>query len=178
MNSHESITTGLDLAEGVEIDALAVVSPSVRGTSIRIGAFTKVHSFAVIKAVGGSGDIIIGEHCQINPQCVLYSGSGITLGNYVLLAPGVMLMPANHAYQRLDIPIAKQGFLPSRGGIIIEDDVWIGAQSVVLDGVTVGRGAIIGAGSVVNRSIPSNEIWAGAPAVFLRRRDGGPRSNS
>src|SRR4051812_33518340 len=111
----------LELGEGAEIDPLAVVTPSVRGTVIRIGAFTKIHPFAVIKAVGGTGNILIGERCQINPQCVLYSGSGITLGNHVLLAPGVMLVPANHAYNRIDIPIAEQGFLPSKGGIIIED---------------------------------------------------------
>lgn len=161
---------GLELGEGVEIDPLAVVTPSVRGTWIRIGAFTKVHPFAVIKAVGGTGDVVIGEHCQINPQCVLYSGSGIHLGNHVLLAPGVMLVPANHAYHRLDVPISQQGFLPSKGGITIGDDVWIGAQCVVLDGVSIGRGAIIGAGSVVTRSVPAWEIWAGTPARRISSR--------
>lgn len=161
---------GLQLGEGVEIDPLAVISPSVRGTLIRIGAFTKVHAFAIIKAVGGTGDVVIGEHCQINPQCVLYSGSGITLGNHVLLAPSVMLVPANHAYHRLDVPIARQGFLPSKGGIVIGDDVWIGAQTVVLDGVTIGHGAIIGAGSVVNKPVPAWEIWAGSPARRISSR--------
>jgi virginiamycin A acetyltransferase len=161
---------GLELGEGVTIDPLAVISPSVRGTWIRIGANTTVHPFATIKAVGGTGDIIIGQHCQINPQCVLYSGAGITLGDYVLLAPGVMLVPANHAFARVDIPIARQGFMPSKGGIVIADDVWIGAGSVVVDGVTIGKGAIIGAGSVVTKSVPAWEIWAGSPARRIATR--------
>ena len=113
----------------------------------------------------------MGEHCYINPGCVLYSGNGITLGNYVLLAPGVILVPANHAFARRDIMIRHQGFQPSKGGITLEDDVWIGANSVVLDGATVGRGAIVAAGSVVRGVIPPYEIWGGVPAVKLRDRD-------
>ena len=54
--------------------------------------------------------------------------------------------------------------------IVIEDDVWIGTQSIILKGVTIGKGSIVGAGSLVNRSIPGNEIWAGSPAKFIRHR--------
>lgn len=154
----------LQLGEGVFIDPSSCIQPSTRGSVIRIGAHSQIYNFVTIKAVGGSGDIVMGEHCYINPTCVIYSGNGVTMGDYVLLAAGVMLMPTNHEFSRRDIPIRHQGFAPSRDGIIIENDVWIGANSVVLDGARIGKGAIIGAGSVVRGTIPAYEIWAGVPA--------------
>ncbi len=137
---------------------------------IKIGAHSQIYDFVSICAVGGDGDLVIGEHCFINPQCVIYTGNGITMGNYVLLAPGVMIMPTNHAFGRRDISIRQQGFQLSKGGIIIEDDVWVGANSVVLDGAHIGKGAIIAAGSVVIGNVPSYEIWGGSPARKLKER--------
>lgn len=159
----------------IEPDALAIapdawvspdarIYPSVRGTRIVIGAGSKIFEFAVIRAVGGAGDVIIGERCMINPHCVLFSGNGIVLGDDVLLAPGVQVVPANHAFARRDLAISQQGFLPSKGGVVIADDVWVGANAVLLDGVRIGCGAIIGAGSMVRGEIPDYEIWAGLPA--------------
>jgi virginiamycin A acetyltransferase len=163
-------TPGLEIGENVVISPDARIHASVRGTRIVIGDYSEIYDFVSIRSVGGCGDIIIGEHCYLNPGCVLYSGNGIALGNYVLLAPGVMLLPTNHAYARRDIPIRHQGFLPSKGGITIEDDVWIGANSVVLDGAHIGRGAVIAAGSVVRGEIPPFEIWGGVPAAKLGER--------
>jgi len=164
------------LIENLTIDPNAWVSddarifPSVRGTRILIGAGSKIFEFAVIRAVGGTGDVVIGERCMINPHCVLYSGSGIRIGNDVALAPGVQVVPANHAYARRDIPIARQGFLPSKGGVVIGDDVWIGAGAVLLDGAAIGRGAIIAAGAVVGSLVPDYEIWGGVPARKIGER--------
>lgn len=154
----------LVVAPGAWISPDARIFPSVRGTRIEIGDGTRVFEFAVLRAVGGTGDIVVGERCMINPHCVLYSGNGIFLGNDVLLAPGVQVVPTNHAFARRDVTIAKQGFLPSKGGVRIGDDVWIGAGSVLLDGVTIGRGAIVAAGSVVRGDIPAYTIWGGVPA--------------
>jgi virginiamycin A acetyltransferase len=161
---------------GVEIDPTAVVSPdarilpSSRGTRIVIGPGAHIEPFALIRCVGGSGDVVIGAGSYINPYCVLYSGNGITIGRDVLIAPGVALVPANHAFARRDVPIRQQGFLPSKGGIVIGDDVWIGANAVILDGAKIGRGAIIGAGSVVSGEVPEYELWAGSPAKRIRER--------
>jgi virginiamycin A acetyltransferase len=164
-------TPGLEIGENVVISPDARIHASVRGTRIVIGDCSEIYDFVSIRSVGGAGDIVIGEHCYLNPGCVLYSGNGIRLGNYVLLAPGVMLLPTNHAYARRDIPIRHQGFLPSKGGITIEDDVWIGANSVVLDGAHIGRGAVIAAGSVVRGEIPPFEIWGGVPACKIGERE-------
>ena len=161
---------------GVEIHPSAVVSPdarimpSTRGTRIVIGAGVHVEPFALIRCVGGSGDVIIGDNSYINPYCVLYSGNGIHIGRDVLIAPGAALVPANHAMARRDLPMRLQGFMPSRGGIVIEDDVWIGANCVILDGARIGRGAVIAAGAVVQSDVPSYQIWGGSPARHLKDR--------
>jgi virginiamycin A acetyltransferase len=163
-------TPGLTLGEGVYVSPDARIHPSVRGTRIVIGAHTQIYDFVSIRAVGGGGDLIMGEHCYINPQCVIYTGNGITMGNYVLLAPGAMLMPTNHDFGRRDIPIRHQGFHPSKGGITLENDVWIGANAVILDGTHIGEGAIIAAGSVVQGVVPAYEIWGGVMAQKLKDR--------
>jgi acetyltransferase-like isoleucine patch superfamily enzyme len=169
----QEATIGLELGEDVFISPDARIHPSVRGTRIVIGRGTQIYDFVCIKAVGGSGNLIMGEHCYINPNCVIYTGNGITMGEYVLLAPGVMLMPTNHAFIRRDIPIRHQGFAETKGGITIDDDVWIGTNSVILDGTQIGKGAIIAAGSVVRGTVPAYEIWGGTPAVKLRDRPAG-----
>lgn len=154
----------LTVAPSAWISPDARIFPSVRGTKIVIGAGSRLFEFAVIRAVGGRGDVLIGERCMINPHCVLYSGSGIEIGDDVALAPGVQIVPANHAYHRRDIPIAQQGFLPSKGGAKIGNDVWVGANAVLLDGAEIGKGAIIAAGAVVSGKVPPYEIWGGVPA--------------
>ena len=162
--------TPIDIHEDAVIDESVRLYPSVRGTRIVIGARTHVDAFAVIRSVGGAGDVVIEEDSRIGPHCVLYSGNGIHIGNYVLMAPHVSIVPTNHNFERRDIPIAQQRFMPSRGGVIIEDDVWIGTHAVLLDGTHVERGAIIAAGSVVRGRVPAYEIWGGVPGQKLKDR--------
>ena len=156
--------------ESASVSPDARIYPSTRGTRIVIGAHSSIEPFAMIRCVGGRGDVIIGEHCYVNPGCVIYSGNGVTMGNHVLLAPGVMVMPTNHQWERRDVPTREQGFRPSKGGVVIGDDVWVGANAVLLDGARIGRGAIIGAGAVVAGEIPEYEIWGGSPCALLKRR--------
>lgn len=148
----------------------ARIHPSERGTRIVIGAHTRIYDFVVIRAVGGTGDIVMGEHCYINPHCTLYSGSGIRMGDYVLIAPGCSIVPANHAIDRVDVVMRKQGFMPSKGGVVIEDDVWIGANCVILDGTHIESGAVIAAGSVVSGRIGARAVWGGNPCKLIRPR--------
>jgi acetyltransferase-like isoleucine patch superfamily enzyme len=158
------------LGEQVVVAPTARIHGSTRGTRISIGSNSEVYDYVVIRCVGGHGDIEIGEYCYLNPGTVLYSGNGIKFGNYVLVASGVKIMPTNHAYGSREIPIRHQGFASSKGGIEIEDDVWIGSNAVILDGARIGRGAIIAAGSVVGGTVPPYEIWGGVPAVKIRDR--------
>jgi acetyltransferase-like isoleucine patch superfamily enzyme len=164
------------MSDGLEIHPTAWVSEdarifaSTRGTRIVIGAESRIFEFAVIRCVGGIGDIVIGSRVNINPHCVLYSGNGISIGDGTLIAAGTSIIPANHAIADLHRPIRDQGFAPSKGGVVIEEDVWIGTNVSILDGVRIGRGAVIAAGAVVTKSVPSLAIHGGVPARWLGTR--------
>jgi virginiamycin A acetyltransferase len=165
-----SPSPALDIHPSAYVSVDARIYPSVKGTRIVIGPHTQIYDFVVIRAVGGDGDITIGSHCYINPSCVLYSGTGITMGDYVLIGPGCSIVPANHEIGRTDVVIRKQGFMPSKGGVVIEDDVWLGANCVVLDGTHIETGAVIAAGSVVAGRITARAVWGGNPCRLIRAR--------
>lgn len=152
------------------ISKFADIEESTRGTRIVVGDGVVIDSFVKIKPVGGSGDVIIGAHSFINSGCVLYSGNGIRIGEHVLIAANCVLAPVNHEYRSKDQLIVEQRFMPSRGGIVIEDDVWLGAGTVVLDGAHIARGCVVGANSVVRDALEPYGVYVGAPAKLVGRR--------
>ncbi|HYD15524.1 MAG TPA: DapH/DapD/GlmU-related protein [Hyphomicrobium sp.] len=154
----------LIISPTAKISQLADIEDSTRGTRIVIEDGVMIDAFVKIKPAGGSGDVIIGAGSYINSGCVLYTGHGIRIGNNVLIASNCTLAPTNHEISDRNRLIRDQGFSPSRGGIVIEDDVWIGANSVLLDGAILRRGAVVGAGSVVRHELPEYSINVGAPA--------------
>ncbi|KAG3078216.1 hypothetical protein PI125_g21040 [Phytophthora idaei] len=105
------------------------------------------------------------DNVQMNFNCVFLDGCPVTIGNRVMLAPNVQLYTANHP---LDPEVRSSG-LEIGKPITIEDDVWICGNVVVVPGVTVGRGAVIGAGSVVTKDVPSMCVYAGNPAKFIKK---------
>lgn len=136
--------------------------------SVVIGERTLVGRGALIYPYGGS--IRIGNRVNINPYSILYGHGGLEIGDDVLIAAGCILIPANHNFGSLEMPIHSQG-LTCRG-IVIENNVWLAARVTVLDGVRIGSGAIVAAGAVVTRDVPSNAIVAGVPARVIGTRDG------
>ena len=149
------------------VSPLADIEESRRGTVFELGAGSVIDSFVKVKPAGGSGDVRIGCNTVINSGCVLYTGNGITIGDNVAIAGNCTFAPSNHAYRRKDLLIREQGFGASKGGIIIEDDVWIGAGCVLLDGTILRRGSVIGAMSLVRGEVPEYAIRAGKPLEHL-----------
>jgi acetyltransferase-like isoleucine patch superfamily enzyme len=158
------------ISEKAQLSPLCDLETSVRGSKLVIGDHSMIDAFVKVKFAGGSGDIRLGEHVHINSGSVLYSGNGITIGNDVRVAANCTFAPVNHAYKERDRLIREQGFLPSKGGIIIEDDVWIGANCVILDGTYIKRGAVIGAGSLVRGTLEAYGIYAGNPLQLKGNR--------
>lgn len=115
------------------------------------------------------GHIEIGDFSNVGANCRMGTTSQIKLGKYVLLAANCYIGGAQHRFDRLDVPIMRQGY-ESRGGVVIEDNVWLGAGVIVLDGVRIGSGSVIGAGSVVTKDIPPNSIAVGVPAKIKGSR--------
>ena len=155
----------IEIHATAKVSALCDIEDSVRGSRIVIGAHSIVDSFVKIKPTGGSGDLLIGAHSVVNAGCVFYTGNGITIGNHVAIAANTTFAPVNHAFADRSRLIAEQGFLPSKGGIVVEDDVWIGANCVLLDGSVLRRGCVIGAGSLVRGEVPAYTVHAGNPLV-------------
>lgn len=153
----------IEIHPTARVSTLADVEDSMRGSIIRIGAHSVVDSFVKVKPAGGSGDLIIGEHVAINSGCVLYTGNGIRIGNGVAVAANCTFAPVNHAYANRSRPIREQGFLPSKGGIVVEDDVWIGANCVLLDGAVLRKGCVVAAGSIVRGELKAYTVYAGQP---------------
>jgi len=117
----------------------------------------------------GLKNINIGKNSYIgkNTRLIAY-GSSIKISENVLIAANCTLITRSHVYDSLDIPIKNQGYINSP--IIIEDDVWIGTNSIILKGVKIGKGAIIAANSVVNKDIEPYTIVGGSPAKFIKSR--------
>jgi acetyltransferase-like isoleucine patch superfamily enzyme len=135
-----------------------------------IGPGVVIDSFVKIKPVGGVGDVEIGSNTYINSGTVIYSGNGVRIGAGVLIAANCTLAAVNHEYRARGRTIMEQGFMPSRGGIVIEDDVWLGAGSVVLDGARIAKGVVVGANSLVRGNLDEYTVYAGNPLRALSKR--------
>lgn len=157
----------LSIHPEARVSRLADIEDSTRGTLIQIGAGSVIDSFVKFKPAGGTGDVVIGEGTTINSCCVLYTGNGIHIGNDVAIAANCVFAPVNHEFGSRDRLIRDQRFRPSKGGILIEDDVWIGAGCVILDGAILRRGCVIGAMSLVRGEVPAYSINAGNPLQLL-----------
>lgn len=149
------------------VSPLADIEDSLRGTLITVGAHSVIDSFVKIKPAGGSGNIVIGKHSTINSGCVIYTGNGVQIGDSVAIAANCVLAPVNHEFRSAAMLIRAQGFMPGKGGIIIEDDVWIGGGCTLLDGAILRRGCVIGAMSLVRGEVPAYSIQVGNPMRLL-----------
>ena len=125
-----------------------------------------VHPHVLLRAFDGV--IEIGEGSTVNAFSAIYGSGGVTIGRLVSIGPHVAIVASTKNYRDRDVPIKQQGIM-SRG-IVVEDDVWLGAHAVVLDGVRIGRGAVVGAGSVVRQDVPAFAVVAGVPAVVVGER--------
>lgn len=114
--------------------------------------------------------IILGKNISLNNNCMINAdlGGTISIGNECLIGPNVVLRSSNHNYEDTSIPIRKQNSIAKN--ITIYDDVWIGANAVVLAGVTIGRGSIIAAGAVVSKDVEEYAIVGGVPAKLIKYR--------
>lgn len=158
------------ISASAQIGKFTSIESSQKGSKLIIGDECRIDDFVKIKFTGGLGDIEIGNHVYLNSGCVLYSGNGIKIGNHVLIGPNCSLVPANHEYSNKNELISKQRFAKSKGGIIIEDDVWIGANVTIVDGAIIKKGAVVGANSLVIGVIDEYSVNIGSPAKCINYR--------
>jgi acetyltransferase-like isoleucine patch superfamily enzyme len=159
---------GLSVGQGTPLPKIYVTWPH----QVRLGARCAIEPnirfkydgiYARGPTINIGDDVFIGANCEFNIR------NGLSIGNHCLIASNCYVVDHDHGFSTRALPMAVQ----SGGGesaVVIENDVWIGANVVVLKGVRIGMGAIVAAGSVVSKSIPSFEIWGGVPAKRLRDR--------
>lgn len=124
--------------------------------------------FRLWQPFNDSSYIKLGEKVFIGHACEFVCNTKIVIGNNCLIASKCTINDTGHEFNR-NAYINLQPIISKE--IIIEDDVWIGTSCVILRGITIGKGTVIAAGSVVNKSIPPYEVWAGAPAHFIKKRE-------
>lgn len=143
----------------------------MRGSRLVVEEGVMIDAFVKIKFAGGMGDVCIGRNSYINSGVVIYSGNGVVIGEDVLVAANCTLAPVSHEFKARDKKIAEQGFKPGKGGIVVENDVWIGANCVILDGAVLRRGCVIGAGSLVRGELEPYSINIGNPLAVIGYRE-------
>jgi acetyltransferase-like isoleucine patch superfamily enzyme len=129
-----------------------------------------LYRWSVIELGNGNGSLSIGANTYLQAGCTLNPFiSNITIGANCMIATRCVFMPYQHGHADPNRPLREQP-LTSRGDIVIEDDVWLGAQVCVMDGVVIGKGSIVGAGAVVTKDVPPNSLAVGVPARVIRQR--------
>jgi len=137
-----------------------------KGSGVILGDSCHIKKYAIIAP--RTGVIKIGSRVNINPFCFLYGYGGITIGDNCRIAAGCKLIAFNHKFDLTDQAVVEQG--NSAKGIVIGDNVWLGADVKILDGVELGANCVVGAGSIVTSSVPDNAIVAGNPARIIRMK--------
>lgn len=128
-----------------------------------LGDYSVIESFACIN--NAVGDIIIGDHTRIGLHNTIIGP--VTIGCHVNLAQGITVTALNHNFEDSDKRIDEQGV--STTPVTIEDDIWIGANAVILPGVTIGNHSVVAAGAVVTKNVPPHSLVAGVPAKIIKQ---------
>lgn len=171
-SNHITVRGGKKITIGsrVFIDSYVTLDvKDVKARGIEIGSGTFVERFTVISSgIGENGYVRIGDNCSIGCSVNIFGHGGAVIGNNVMIASHTCIIASSHVFADTERPMFDQGHLSK--GILIEDDVWLGAGSKILDGVKIGKGSIIGAGSVVTGDIEPYSIAVGVPARTIRKR--------
>lgn len=115
------------------------------------------------------GKISLGDDCRIHPMCFLDSPGGIEIGSHVGIASGTQIYTQEHKYKDKNVLYYRQEVELAK--VVIEDDVWVGANSLILAGVTLKRGTVVAAGSVVTKDSEPYSVIAGVPARKIAQRE-------
>ena len=128
-----------------------------------LGDYSVIESFACIN--NAVGDVMIGDHTRVGLHNTIIGP--VIIGNHVNLAQGITVTALNHNFEDSNKRIDEQGV--STSAVIIEDDIWIGANAVILPGVTIGHHSVVAAGAVVTKDVPPHSLVVGVPAKIIKQ---------
>ncbi len=154
------------IEDGAEINCLSLQGIKL-GNRVTIGKYAIIRPSNIYGGSIGEG-LTMGDNSNIGPYNYIGCSGKITIGNNVMLAPRVSIYAENHVFDHPEILIRDQGV--EKKEVIIEDDCWIAANSILLAGVTIGKGSVVAAGSVVTENVPPYSVVAGVPAKWIKSR--------
>ena len=154
------------IEDGAEINCLSLQGIKL-GNRVTIGKYAIISPSNIYGGPIGEG-LTMGDNSNIGPYNYIGCSGKITIGNNVMLAPRVSIYAENHVFDHPEILIRDQGV--EKKEVIIEDDCWIAANSILLAGVTIGKGSVVAAGSVVTENVPPYSVVAGVPAKWIKSR--------
>ena len=128
-----------------------------------LGDYSVIESFACIN--NAVGDVIIGNYTRIGLHNTIIGP--VTIGHHVNLAQGITVTALNHKFENPDIRIDEQGV--STKPVVIGNDIWVGANAVILPGITIGDHSVIAAGAIVTKDVPPHSLVAGVPAKVIKQ---------
>ncbi len=162
----------IQLGHGVYLDQSVYLHACPNG--INIGANTLIMHGAVLHVYNfrdlPNAGITIGKESLIGENSIIRGQGGVHIGDRVYTSPYTQIIAVNHIFDDPNRPFAEQGITAE--GIVIEDDVWLGAGAIVTDSVRVGAGAVVAAGAVVTKDVPPHTVVAGIPARPIKQIDG------
>lgn len=161
-----SVGKNFVVEKGAEINCISTKGIQF-GDKVTIGSYAIIRPSNVYGGPVGVG-LKIGNHSNIGPYSYIGCSGYIEIGDNVMMAPRVSLFAENHNFESIDFPMKDQGV--TTAPIIIEDDCWIAANSIILAGVRIGKGSVIAAGSVVTKDVKPYSVMVGNPAKKLKDR--------
>lgn len=162
---HIRIKSGVTIGKYVELDGLSKEGINI-GNNVKIGSFSQIKCTGTLKKIGRG--FSIEDNSGFGEFCFFGAAGGIKIGSNVIMGQNIRFHSENHNFDRLDIPIREQGV--TNKGILVEDDCWFGSGVVILDGVTVGKGSVLGSNTLVNKDIPPYSIAVGNPVRIIKSR--------
>jgi acetyltransferase-like isoleucine patch superfamily enzyme len=165
-------TDHIKLGHGVYLDQGSYLHACPRGieigdgTIVMHGAILHVYNFRGMPQSG----IKIGRNSLVGEYSIIRGQGGVEIGDRVYTSPFTQIIAVNHVFDDPNKPFVDQGITAQ--GIVIEDDVWLGAGAVITDGVRVGQGAVVAAGAVVTKDVPPHTVVGGVPAKIIKQIDG------
>ena len=163
---HIKLGNGAYLDEGVYLHACPRGIEIGPGTIVMHGAVLHVYNFRDMPQSG----IKIGSDSLIGEYSVIRGQGGVQIGDRVYTSPFTQIIAVNHVFDDPNRPFVEQGITAE--GIVIEDDVWLGAGAIITDGVRVGKGAVVAAGAVVTKDVLPHTVVGGVPAKPIKTIDG------
>lgn len=160
-----AVGKNVTIEDGCFINALSK-DGIVLGDNFKLGRNSIIECTGVMNQIGEG--FVVGKNVGISANAYISVRGSVFIGDNTIIGPGISIQAENHNFDGRNVPIRLQG--TNRKGITIKDNCWIGANVIILDGVTIGSGSVVAAGAVVTKDVDPDSVVGGCPARLIKKR--------